>query len=185
VLVSIVILALCAGKLAAQVDSIATTALSDSALSKALSDTISLLGTDRYSELSVPERVPVGPIRLASASAGSMFGAVLGGFAGSQMRDRDCKTDCRKLTGEALLRGAAIGAVLGAAVGAAFLDIRSVCRFDKRLARTIIGSTVGASALFVASGGLRERNGVSPFFLPIGAISGSMGSLGRCWKSHS
>ena len=106
---------------------------------------------------------------------------VLGGFSGYELESQDC-TNCRNRTADALLLGATIGGAIGAAVGAAFFDLRSVCTFDRRIVRTLAGSAVGAYALFTAAGGLGKR-GRSAFYIPIGAIGGSLGTLGRCWKS--
>jgi hypothetical protein len=113
-----------------------------------------------------------------------MFGIVLGGFAGHEIRSGDCSTDCRKRTGDALLTGAAIGGGIGAALGSAFLNLRSVCAFDQRILRTLAGTAVGTSAFLAATGGLEKPGGRSAFFVPIGAIAGSLGTLGRCWKSR-
>ena len=171
---SIAILALC---------SVGAEAQSDSVLTRALTDTTSLLGRLRVdSSRLIAGKIEVGPVRLASASGGFMFGMLLGGFAGHELRD--CRTNCRSTTGESLLTGAAIGGAVGAALGAAFLDLRSVCAFDRRLLRSLVGTAVGASALFAAGGGLEKRRGRSAFFIPIGAIGGSLGTLGPCWKSR-
>jgi hypothetical protein len=160
-------------------------AQSDSVLTRALSDTTSLLG--RLSQESSPVKVQkfeVQAIRLSSASGGFVFGMVLGGFAGHEISDADCTRNCRRPAGEALLTGAAIGGTVGAALGAAFLNLESVCGFNRRILRTVIGTAVGASALFAATGGLEERRGRSAFFIPIGAIGGSLATLGPCWKSR-
>jgi hypothetical protein len=159
-------------------------AQSDSLLTRILTDTTSLLGRLTVdSNRVVPTQRQVGSIRLASASGGFMFGMLLGGFAGHELTDADCGT-CRETTGESLLTGAAIGGAAGAALGAAFLDLRSVCAFDRRLLRSLAGTAVGASALFAAAGGLEKRRGRSAFFIPIGAIGGSLGTLGPCWRSR-
>jgi hypothetical protein len=113
-----------------------------------------------------------------------MFGMLLGGFAGHEVKAEDCARTCRRLTGDALLTGAAIGGAAGAALGAAFLDLRSICTFDRRALRTAAGAAVGGYAFFAASGGREARRGRSAFFVPIGAIGGSLGALGRCWKSR-
>lgn len=159
-------------------------AQSDSVLTRALSDSSSLLGRIHSDSTRLPAaKRPIGSIRLASATGGFMFGMVLGGYTGYEFASEDCTTRCRKPSGDALLTGGAIGGALGAALGAAFLDLRSVCRFDGRIMRALIGSGLGASALFLAAGGL-DRNGRSAFFIPLGAIGGSLGTLGRCWKSR-
>jgi len=148
-----------------------------------LLDSASLLTLDESDADLTLQRPPIGSIRLASSSGGFMFGLLLGGFAGYEMVSQSCD-HCRNPTGDALVIGGTIGGALGAALGAAFLDLKSVCTFDKRLMRTLIGSGVGASALFIAAGGLDHRRGRSAFFVPIGAIGGSLGTLGRCWKSR-
>lgn len=160
-------------------------AQSDSVLTKALSDPSSLLGritadSNRTNDL---PKVEIRAIRLASSSGGFMFGIVLGGFAGHELGSRNCSgKSCRETTADALLTGAAIGGAAGAGLGAAFLNLRSVCAFDRRILRTLIGAAVGASALYAAGGGLEKRRGRSAFFTPIGAIGGSLGTLGPCWK---
>ena len=159
-------------------------AQSDSVLTRVLSDSSSLLGRIYSDSTRLPSaKRSIGPIRLASSTGGFMFGMVLGGYAGYEIASRDCTTKCRNPSGDGLLRGGAIGGALGAALGAAFLDLRSVCRFDGRIMRTLIGSGLGASALFLAAGGL-DSDGRSAFFIPLGAIGGSLGTLGRCWRSR-
>ena len=148
-------------------------------------DTTSLLGRlTGDSATAVPQKIEVGPVRLASSSGGFLFGALLGGFAGHEIRQENCKGACQTRIGDSLLTGAAIGGTLGAALGAAFLDLRSACPFRHRLLRTLVGSTVGASALYVAAGGREKRRGTSAFFVPIGAVGGSLASLSGCWKSR-
>jgi len=173
---SLVILGLC---------SLDAEAQSDSLLTRVLSDSTSLLMTLKYGDSTrfPPQKPPIGSIRLASSSGGFMFGLLLGGFTGYEMVSQSCD-HCRNPTGDALVIGGTIGGALGAALGAAFLDLKSVCTFDKRLMRALIGSGIGASTLFIASGGLDNRRGRSAFFVPIGAIGGSLGTLGRCWKSR-
>ena len=158
-------------------------AQSDSVLTRVLSDSTSLLGRLFSDSLRVPlQKRPIGPIRLASATGGFMFGMLLGGYTGHELEARNC-INCRDRTTDALLKGAAIGGALGAALGAAFLDLQSVCTFEGRLTRTLVGSGLGASASFLAAGGLGKR-GRSAFFIPLGAVGGALGSFGRCWKSR-
>jgi hypothetical protein len=163
----------------------AARAQSDSVLTRALSDSTSLLMQMKYGDSThfPQQKPPVGSIRLASSSGGFMFGLLLGGFTGYEMVSQNCD-HCRNPTGDALVVGGTIGGALGAALGAAFLDLKSVCTFDRRLMRTLVGSAIGAGSLFVAAGGLENRRGRSAFFVPIGAIGGSLGTLGRCWKSR-
>jgi amino acid transporter len=157
-------------------------AQSDSLLTHVLLDSATLFNVN--SEFAqVAQKPPIGSIRLASSSGGFMFGMLVGGFTGYEMVSQNCD-HCRNPTGDALVVGGVIGGALGAALGAAFLDLKSVCSFDKRIMRTLIGSAAGASALFVAAGGMEHRRGRSAFFVPIGAIGGSMAMLGRCWKSR-
>ena len=173
---SLLVLALCSATAGAQ---------SDSLLTRILSDSTSLLQQIKNADSSnvADQKPPIGSIRLASSSGGFMFGLLLGGFTGYEIVSQNCD-HCRNPTGDALVIGGTIGGALGAALGAAFLDLRSVCTFDKRLMRTLIGSAIGAGSLFVAAGGLEHRRGRSAFFVPIGAIGGSLGTLGRCWKSR-
>lgn len=149
-------------------------AQSDSLLTAVLSD-------PRPVTIEVP-KPPIAAIRLASSTGGFVFGILVGGFAGHEMLNRECKT-CDKPELDALVIGGAIGGAIGAGLGSAFLDIGSVCTFDKRIMRTMLGSAIGASAAYIASGGL-ERGGRTIFFVPIGAVGGSLGSLGKCWKSR-
>jgi hypothetical protein len=160
-------------------------AQSDSVLTRALMDTTSLLGrlTDDSTRV-VPEKIEVGPVRLATSSAGFVFGALLGGFAGHEIRQERCRGSCQTRIGESLLTGAAIGGTAGAALGAAFLHLRSVCPFEGRLLRTVIGSGLGGSAMYVLAGGRERRKGTSAFFVPIGAVGGALASLGRCWQTR-
>ena len=159
-------------------------AQSDSLLTRVLSDSTSLLEVlHNDSAKALPSRLQIGPARLASSTGGFMFGMLVGGFVGSQMSAESCTGQCRDETTRGLLAGAAIGGGIGAGLGAAFLDLRSVCKFDKRLMRTLIGSSVGAYAAYSVAGGL-GKTGRSAFFIPIGAIGGSLGTLGRCWQSR-
>ena len=111
-----------------------------------------------------------------------MFGILLGGYSGSQLLVKQSE-DSDKPQLDALVIGGAIGGAIGAGLGAAFLDLSSVCTFDKRLMRSLLGAGIGASALFLAGGGL-DRGGRSIFFVPVGAIAGSLGTMGRCWRSR-
>lgn len=147
-----------------------------------------LLGTgDNKALLAEPEaaiqRPPIRAIRLASSTGGFMFGILLGGYTGSQLLARDCD-DCEKPEMDALMIGGAIGGAIGAGLGAAFLELSSVCSFDKRLVRSMIGAGIGATTFWVAAGGL-ERGGKSAFLVPIGAVAGSLGTMGRCWRSRN
>jgi hypothetical protein len=128
------------------------------------------------------QKSPVRSIRLASSSGGFIFGMVIGGFLGSQLLQQDHENN-KNAQIDALMIGGAIGGAAGAAFGTAFLDLSSVCSFGGRFARTVIGASAGGATLFFASGGLK-RGGRSAFFVPIGAVAGSLGSLGRCWKSR-
>ena len=149
-------------------------AQSDSLLTAVLSDPTPVT-------IAVP-KAPVGAIRLATSSGGFVFGILVGGFAGYETLKKDCTT-CDKPQLDALVIGGAIGGAIGAGLGASFLDLSSVCAFDKRILRSMLGSAIGASALFVAAGGL-DRGGRTIFFVPIGAVGGSLGTLGKCWKSR-
>jgi hypothetical protein len=172
---ALLVLTLCSARAEAQTDSV---------LTRALTDTLRLLGRlSPDSNPTIASPVELRMIRLGSATGGFMFGMLLGGFAGHEIEAKNCRGDCRTPIGEALLTGGAIGGALGAAIGAAFLDLGSHCRFRGRILRTMAGSAVGASAFFAATGGLEKRRGRSAFFVPLGSVGGSLGSLGRCWKS--
>lgn len=128
------------------------------------------------------QRSPIRAIRLATSTGGFMFGILLGGYSGWQLVVKQSE-DSDKPQLDALVIGGAIGGAIGAGLGAAFLDLTSVCTFDKRLLRSLIGASAGASASFVAGGGL-DRGGKSIFFVPVGAIAGSLVTMGRCWRSR-
>jgi hypothetical protein len=159
-------------------------AQSDSLLTRVLLDSAGISGPSNADLAVAPSRPQVRAIRFAVSTGGFMFGMVLGGFAGHEIKAERCHGTCRRSTGDALLTGASFGGVAGAALGAAFLNLRSVCTFDRRVMRTLAGAAVGGYALFAASGGREERRGRSAFFIPIGAIGGSLGALGGCWKSR-
>ena len=127
------------------------------------------------------QKPPVRAIRLATSTGGFVFGMVLGGYSGSQLIGKDYESDKPQV--DALVIGGAIGGAIGAGLGAAFLDLRSNCTFDKRFLRSLIGAGIGTGALFVAGGGL-DRGGKSVFYVPLGAIAGSLGTMGRCWRSR-
>ena len=125
---------------------------------------------------------PVRAIRLGASSGGFMFGILVGGYAGSKLLYQDCD-NCKKPKMDALVVGGSIGGALGAAIGAAFLELGSVCTLDRRLMRSLVGAGVGGATMFVAGGGV-HRGGRTAFLVPVGAVSGSLGALGRCWKSR-
>ena len=132
-------------------------------------------------ELAIQKR-PVRAIRLASSTGGFVFGMVLGGYSGLQLVPEDSQSDKPQV--DALVIGGAIGGAIGAGLGAAFLDLSSSCTFDKRFVRSLVGAGIGTGALFLAGGGL-ERGGKAAFYVPLGAIAGSLGTMGRCWRSRS
>ena len=127
------------------------------------------------------QKPPVRAIRLATSTGGFVFGMVLGGYSGSQLLGKDYDSDKPQV--DALVIGGAIGGAIGAGVGAAFLDLSSNCTFEKRLLRSLVGAGIGTGAVFAASGGL-DRGGHSVFYVPLGAIAGSLGTMGRCWRSR-
>ncbi|MEO8194702.1 MAG: hypothetical protein ABI681_12695 [Gemmatimonadales bacterium] len=172
VVFSIAILALCATTAEGQSDSVLTRALSDS----------SSIFIRRLSQHLPGEKPQIGSIRLASSAGGFVFGLVVGGFSGYEMSSVDCTKSCRNSQNDALITGAAIGGAIGAALGAAFLDLKSICPFEKRLMRALIGSGIGASTLFIAARGWDRQRSIS--VIPIGAVGGSLATLGRCWKSR-
>ena len=159
-----------AARLEAQSDSLLTALLLGSGDSKLLV------------EPEIPlQKPPIRAIRLAASTGGLMFGMLLGGYSGWQLHVE--AEDSDKPQVDAIVIGGTIGGAIGAGLGAAFLDLSSVCTFDKRFVRSLVGASIGAGALFVAGGGL-ERGGKSVFYVPIGAIAGSLGTMGRCWRSR-
>jgi hypothetical protein len=155
-------------------------AQSDSVITSILMGSIGEKSQTEADPLAIKQ--PVRAIRLGSASGGFMFGILVGGFAGSQLLYQDCNK-CKKPQMDAIIVGGSIGGALGAALGASVLELSSVCSFNSRLTRSLIGAGIGATTMFVAGGGV-HRGGRSVFLVPIGAVSGSLGALGRCWKSR-
>ena len=79
-------------------------AQSDSVLTRVLSDSTSLLGRLFSDSSRVPlQKRPIGPIRLASATGGFMFGMLLGGYTGHELEARNC-IDCRDRTTDVTCR---------------------------------------------------------------------------------
>lgn len=129
----------------------------------------------------VPQRPPVGAIRLAASSGGFIWGAVAGGYIGHEAQANDC-TKCASRRLNSLVGGAIIGGAIGAALGASALNLSSPCGFNHRLLRSFVGAGIGASAAYAASGGL-DHGSHSAFFIPVAAVGGALGTLGHCWKS--
>ena len=121
-----------------------------------------------------------GAIRLASSVGAAGVGVIAGAFLGYHMLPH-C-TGCEDPGLEAIIYGSFVGATIGAALGAAGPNLGSVCRFRTRIRRTLLGAGAGAGAMFILGGGLSQSE-TSVFLVPVGAIGGSLASLGRCWKS--
>ena len=122
-----------------------------------------------------------GAIRLGTAVGGAALGFVVGGFAGYNILPHRCQCDDPGL--DELILGALVGSAAGAALGAALPSLNSVCAFDQRLKRTIVGG-LGAAALgFVFAGGLNGAE-TTVFITPVLGVGGSLASLGHCWKSR-
>jgi len=143
-----------------------------------------LIPTSNYPDTldGVSQKSNVGAIRLASSSGGFIWGSVLGGYVGYKSLANDC-TKCASRQTNSIIGGASIGGALGAAFGAAFLNLSSQCSFNHRLVRTMVGAGLGASTFFIASGGL-DHSGHAAFLVPVGAVGGSLITLGHCWKSR-
>jgi hypothetical protein len=120
-----------------------------------------------------------GPKRFGSAMLGGLIGIIAGAFVGAHVPAHDCQCDDPGL--DEFVYGAFAGSVAGAALGASVADLGSVCAFDTRFTRSLVGSAVTATAAYFVAGG--RGSGGTLIAVPVGAIGGSLAGLGRCWKS--
>jgi hypothetical protein len=116
--------------------------------------------------------------RLFSSVGGAAAGAVVGGFIGYNAFSRDCGCDDPGL--DNLIYGGLAGIAVGAALGAALPDMQSACDFKTRFTRSLVGSAIASSAAFLLSG---VRTSATIVVVPVASVGGSLGALGRCWKS--
>lgn len=128
---------------------------------------------------SQPSRSTVA-IRLATAIGGTFVGFVVGGTVGYRVLSHDCG-GCDDPGLDAIIYGALVGTPIGAALGAAAPQLGSVCSFNQRIGRTLLGAVAGGAVGFVA-GAITE--GAVLITFPVFSIGGALGSLGRCWKAE-
>lgn len=119
--------------------------------------------------------------RLFSSLGGTFIGGLAGGLAGYNVLPHTSNGDDPGLN--ELVYGMLVGSSVGAAIGAAAPNLRSVCNFQSRLKRTIVGASVAGAAAYLVGGGL-NRDGSVIIVVPVSAMGGSLASLGRCWKSY-
>lgn len=119
----------------------------------------------------------VGGARLATAFGGLAAGIFVGGAAGYRVLPH-CN-GCEDPGLDQMIYGAFVGGAIGAALGAAAPDLRSLCSFDERFARSLIGAGAGMAGAFFLGRGLNET---ALLVVPASGVVGALGSLGRCWK---
>jgi hypothetical protein len=124
-----------------------------------------------------PHRNP-GGARLFTSVSGVVVGAVAGAVIGYRVLPHECGCDDPGL--DAIVYGGLAGMTIGAALGAAAPNLGSVCSFETRLGRSLLGAVLFAGAAYVASG---EGEAIL-MAIPVGAVGGSLAALGRCWKSQ-
>jgi len=119
-------------------------------------------------------------IRLLTATGGALVGIVAGGTAGYQLiPHHDCGCDDPGL--DELIWGAVVGSSIGAALGAAVPHLGSVCSFNERIKRTLIGGVAGGALGFAA--GIFSGSEAILFTVPAFSVGEALGSLGRCWNA--
>lgn len=118
--------------------------------------------------------------RFFASLGGSVLGAIAGGYLGYQILPHDCQCDDPGL--DALVYGGLAGMTVGAALGAAGPGLRSVCSYDRRLKRSLIGATLVAGASYIVAGG--PGNSGTLIAVHLGGMGGSLAALGQCWKSR-
>jgi hypothetical protein len=118
-------------------------------------------------------------IRLATSVGGLLAGVVAGGFAGYNLLPHTCECDDPGL--DQLIYGAVVGGAVGAAFGAAYPSLGSVCTFEQRFKRSIVGAGAGALLALVATVGSSSGEAII-FVAPVASVGGALGALGRCWK---
>ena len=118
-------------------------------------------------------------VRVFTTVGGVFAGALAGGVLGYKLLPHDCGCDDPGL--DELIFGAFAGMAVGAALGASAPKLGSVCNFEERFARSLAGAALTAAAAYFVAGG--AGSGGTIIAVPAGAIGGSLGGLGRCWKS--
>ncbi|MEO8193642.1 MAG: hypothetical protein ABI681_07310 [Gemmatimonadales bacterium] len=119
-------------------------------------------------------------IRLVSGLAGTLVGFVVGGFVGYRVLPHDCG-GCDDPGLDAIVYGALVGTWVGAAAGVAMPGLGSVCSFNERVGRALLGAGAGGALGFLIGGGF-GMSGTSLILVPLFSIGGAVGSIGRCWK---
>ena len=173
VVLTIAILALCAGTAKGQ---------SDSVLTHALSDSTSVL-VDRLSEAAAmrDERLPIGSIRLGVV----IWRIRVWAAARRILRLRACLRELQELPG---ITGRCARHGCGDRRRARRRTWRGIPGSPKRVcirqaARAIV-HRVGAWSVGAFLRDQRNGSGKIHLLIPIGAIGGSLSMLGRCWKSR-
>ena len=83
---------------------------------------------------------------------------------------------------EGALLGALVGNTFGAAIGASAPTFGSVCSFDQRLGRSLVGSIAGTAVGILATTTMHSAIGF--FSIPAFAAGGSVALLGPCLNSR-
>lgn len=120
-----------------------------------------------------------GTVRLFGSLAGTTLGMLGGAYAGYNLLPHTPNGDDPGL--RELVYGGLVGATVGAAIGASAPNLRSVCKFNTRFKRSIIGAGIAATVGFIFVGGANESSIIA---VPASAMGGSLAGLGRCWKSY-
>ena len=126
-------------------------------------------------------RKDAAPLRILTSVGGGLVGGIAGAYAGYNVLPHTPNGDDPGLI--ELVQGFVAGVAVGAALGASAPQLQSVCSFGKRFGRSLLGAGVTATALYVASGGVRG-DGAVVLLVPVGSVGGSLAALGRCWKSR-
>jgi hypothetical protein len=104
-------------------------------------------------------------------------GLFVGANVGAGM-EGPCGCDDPGLEGAIL--GGLLGNAIGASIAAAAPKFGSVCSFDERLARSVVGSLAGTAIGLVSFAGAP----IGLFTIPVGAAGGSVLALGHCLRSR-
>ena len=118
-------------------------------------------------------------LRFVSAGVASGAGMVLGARLGASM-EGPCGCDDPGLMGAVF--GGLGGTIAGASLGAAGPRLASVCSFNERLGRSLLGSMLGAVGGIAAATAVHHGAAVL-YLLPAFSAGGSVLALGRCEKS--
>ena len=156
-------------------------AVTSIAISGAGAQRISRAGIDGFgpARVDVQNGLGVGGTRLFASVGGLALGMVAGGVIGYRILPH-CG-GCEDPGLEQLVYGALAGGAIGAAFGASLPDLDSVCTFQQRVTRSLIGAGGAAAGAVILSGGLNE---IHLLAVPAVSVAGALGALGRCWKSR-